>query len=220
MSRHPRQYPDRGASLPQKEKDMNFSICVQLLEQDVMGHAEKGVHRYLWHINLQFQVDAFVYLLSELRRNPVGNIADKTWPTVLETFERHPEITIATNSPLYVAVGRLALKSWQARETKYALQGQSPPEGSLPPIISLLQSQRKPISKPKSMDAAINDLQLDPPPFSDSSFDTFNHDFNPTLLDDMGNDMSPTYWEYWDDLIKNSQLPFPQIVPNDQQHGQ
>jgi len=65
IAHHPRQYPDKGASIPQSEKDFLFEQCLNELEIDGLGHTVKAVERFRWHIQDHFQMDAFIYLLSE-----------------------------------------------------------------------------------------------------------------------------------------------------------
>lgn len=58
--------------MPQEERDMLFSESIKMLEYDALGHREKLLWRFRWHINVHFQLDAFIYLLSELKRRGRG----------------------------------------------------------------------------------------------------------------------------------------------------
>lgn len=76
-TRHPRRYPDRGISMPQEKKMDLFDICLMMVEQDNLLHSTQCVRGFLWHMDLQSQLDAVVYLLSELRNQTTGEKADK-----------------------------------------------------------------------------------------------------------------------------------------------
>ncbi|KAG4419499.1 hypothetical protein IFR04_007373 [Cadophora malorum] len=146
MAHHPRQYPDKGASMPQKEKDMLFTESLKELEFDSLGHTNKCVQGYLWHVASHFQLDAFIYLLSELRHRTSGELVDRAWRQIELSFQNRPEMINDTKNSLYVAIGNLALKAWQKREEA---QGnyQVPP----PRFISLLRAQRNISEAPKRL---------------------------------------------------------------------
>ncbi|KAI9647102.1 hypothetical protein NHQ30_005104 [Ciborinia camelliae] len=135
---HPRQYPDKGASMPQKERDMLFNESLKMLEYDGLGHSEKLVQRYLWHIHVHFQLDAFIYLLSELRRRERGELVDKAWQQVELAYEFRAEMLNDTKSGVYFALGNLVLNAWEKREES----GRSPDDITPPRFISILRSQR------------------------------------------------------------------------------
>ncbi|KAJ8068649.1 hypothetical protein OCU04_002351 [Sclerotinia nivalis] len=139
MAHHPRQYPDKGASMPQKERDMLFNESLKMLEYDGIGHSEKLVQRYLWHIHVHFQVDTFIYLLSELRRRERGELVDKAWHQVELAYDFRAEMLNDTKNSLYFALGNLVLKAWEKREES----GSSPDQVTPPRFISILRSQRQ-----------------------------------------------------------------------------
>lgn len=146
MAHHPRQYPDKGASMPQKERDMLFNESLKMLEYDGIGHSEKLVQRYLWHIHVHFQVDAFIYLLSELRQRERGELVDKAWRQVELAYEFRGEMLNDTKNSLYFALGNLVLKAWEKREESAGTSANSrnsPDQVTPPRFISILRSQRQ-----------------------------------------------------------------------------
>lgn len=144
MAHHPRQYPDKGASMPQKEKDMLFTESLKELEFDSLGHTTKCVQGYLWHVASHFQLDAFIYLLSELRHRTSGELVDRAWRQIELSFQNRPEMINNTKNSLYVAIGNLVLKAWQKRE-----EAQGNYQGPPPRFISLLRSQRNIADPPR-----------------------------------------------------------------------
>jgi hypothetical protein len=113
-----------------------------MVEQDNLLYSTPSVRGFLWHMDLQSQLDAIVYLLSELRHGSIGNLADKAWSQIMAAFMHHPHMITNTKNPLYAALRSLTLKSWEARETEFAQQNLAPPEGSPPSFISRIRSQR------------------------------------------------------------------------------
>ncbi|KAH8599545.1 hypothetical protein B0O99DRAFT_724405 [Bisporella sp. PMI_857] len=130
MAHHPRQYPDKGASMPQKEKDMLFKLSLNELEISSMVHGDNSIRGFMWHIQVHFQLDAFIYLLSELRSRVSGEEVDRAWKHVEFAFENRPEFS---ETP------RIA---WTKREEAGGLYGGA--QMTTPPrFISVLRSQRR-----------------------------------------------------------------------------
>lgn len=196
-ARHPRRFPDRGATMSQEEKDSLFAICLMMTEYDNQGHRLSGMHRFMWHVKANFQLDAFVYILNDLRHNAVGDRADHAWREILECFEHHNDVLTDTKNPLHVAIGNLALKSWAARESMLAHMGQTLSNEETPRPISILRSQRSIVVNKENYSNVSNQRAADEP--------AQNQDFqvaDPISFDSM--DSTPIDWEYWNDLINAS----------------
>ncbi|KFY83884.1 hypothetical protein V500_09813 [Pseudogymnoascus sp. VKM F-4518 (FW-2643)] len=196
-ARHPRRFQDRGATMSQEEKDSLFAICLMMIEYDNQGHRLSGMHRFMWHVKANFQLDAFVYILNELRHSSVGDRADHAWREVLECFDHHSDVLTDTKNPLHVAIGNLALKSWGARESMLAHLGQTLPDGEIPRQISILRSQRSVVVSPKSH-SSVSDQRVAGEPAQNQAFQAAD----PTTFDSM--DSTPIDWEYWNELINAS----------------
>jgi len=90
--------------MSQEEREKLFDICLMTVEQDIFLHSTPSVRGFLWHMDLQSQLDAIVYLLSELRHKSTGDTADRTWSQIAYAFAYHPHIITNTKNPLYAAV--------------------------------------------------------------------------------------------------------------------
>ena len=142
-SHHPRQYPDRGASMPQSEKDMLFSTSVQILENDNLHHSTKSMQRFRWHSYVHFQWDALIYALSELRIRTLGDEVDGAWGQVNEIFEHHPEMITDKKNAIHIATANLTAKAWKAHEADYSRQHRGSPPLDSPRFIRMMCSQSK-----------------------------------------------------------------------------
>ncbi|KFY65108.1 hypothetical protein V496_02853 [Pseudogymnoascus sp. VKM F-4515 (FW-2607)] len=196
-ARHPRRFRDRGATMSQEEKDSLFAICLMMIDYDNQGHRLSGMHRFMWHVKANFQLDAFVYILNELRHNSVGDRADYAWREILECFEHHSDVLTDTKNPLHVAIGNLALKSWGARESMLAHLGQTLADGEIPRPISVLRSQRSVVVSPGTY-SNISDQGVAGEAAQNQAFKSAY----PTHVDSI--DSAPIDWEYWNDLINAS----------------
>src|SRR6202012_4892734 len=113
---HPRQFQDGGAGMEAKEKDKLFETCLTMIERDNFLHSTESIRGFVWRMDHQFQIDAFVYLLSELRFRASSSLADKAWSEISETFTHRQNMISDVENPLYAAIGNLALKSWEVRD--------------------------------------------------------------------------------------------------------
>lgn len=136
MAHHPRQYPDNGASMSQSERDMLFEECMKELEISAFSKKFKAVQGFVWHIQIHFQFDAFIYVISELRNRTTGAQVELAWKQIETAYDQRPELLIETKNSLYFAIGNLTLKAWAKREESVS------PFVPPPRFISVLRSQR------------------------------------------------------------------------------
>ena len=215
---HPRLYPNRRATMSQRDKEKLFGLCLSTVQRDNWGHTLDNVREFFWHTDSQFPSDAFVYLLHELRCQCTGEHSDAAWPQILEAFENHPEILHGT-SRLLVAIRNLTVKAWTARESAYAKQGQRPPEGILPSVIMTLRAQRIPLgeesynsggeeisprsgktSAGQSINLPAGELVERPGSFGSAALMGAHLDANDLM------DMAPLDWTYWNNLLQETEL--------------
>jgi hypothetical protein len=112
--------------VPREERDRQFELALQILGYDAMGHSNQAIRPFLWHIDVQFPFEAFIVLLSELQTRTRGEDAARGWMAVDQAYEDHPELVERMTSPLYVAMGSLAVQAWERRIA--AVGGRDPME--------------------------------------------------------------------------------------------
>lgn len=117
IAHHPRQYTDRGASLPQPERDIIFHLALKIITHH---NQAENITPFIWYMKFYFQWEVFVYLLEELCVRTGGYLTEEAWEEVRKGFEHHPEIISRTNNRLYVEIGNLTLRAWDAREANLA----------------------------------------------------------------------------------------------------
>ena len=107
-----------SAAQPQAEKDAAFAISLQIIEYDNQAHsitAQNMLKGFMWHVRMLFQLEAFIYILFELRVRTTGEQVDWAWQQVEACYEYHSEILRETKNKLWFAVGNLCLKAWEER---------------------------------------------------------------------------------------------------------
>lgn len=200
--RHPRRFLDRGSSMPEDEKRKLFDICLSILEQDNFVHSMDCLRGFLWPLNQEFQVDAFVYLLSELRYQDPSPLTEKAWSEIFKSFKHHTNIVFA-RSPLNVAVGNLTRKSWESWEAR--AQQQQFPHPSRPDFILQLLEKRPGYTTSASTESAVDAARMESdncPPASHPTSVATDWNSAPSLISDP---RAPIDWNYWNDLIQNDE---------------
>lgn len=141
IARHPRLLPDRGAHLPQDEKDNFFSLSLKMIEYSNLLHSHQGTQKFTWHITANKPMDGYIHVLSELRYRTTGDLAERAWQQIMECFDHWVFLKNLDNmerhSVLFIALANLAVKAWEARGN--ALR-QSQPFVSSPETILQMQA--------------------------------------------------------------------------------
>lgn len=216
---HPSQYPDTGLSLEQDEKDTLFSISLKIIEYDNLAHATNGLDRYLWHVNIFFPFEAFIYILSELRYRSEGEMGARAWRQVHQIYDHHPELIMDTGNALYVAIGNLAVKAWE-RTSGETQNCQAVHQATMPRFLSTLRSQRN-LQEMQAAQRLPNDSNIRPDDSIDEGLQTDHLDQgNKPQWEDVdgisNSDLPPSYglmdtnamdWEYWQTLLEGQGLP-------------
>ncbi|TVY83010.1 Aurofusarin cluster transcription factor aurR2 [Lachnellula suecica] len=226
MAHHPRQYLDKGVSMPQSEKDYLFVECLQELEIDGLGHTVKAVEGFRWHIQDHFQMDCFIIVLSELRHRIVGDLVERAWQQVAIAYEYRPEMITDSKNALYFAVGNLTLKAWRKREESGILN-QGPYEMSTPQYITMLHAQRnqaEPQQQPArfpSQESYVRSNRMpeysNDPASRNNAYQNVTDQWPTTNTFNMSMpDITPKDWEYWRTLMDGD---LPAYTGNDNEMG-
>ncbi|AEO64823.1 uncharacterized protein THITE_47736 [Thermothielavioides terrestris NRRL 8126] len=137
------------AHLPeiQEEHDLIFETGLQLLE---LGHEIQHHPHFapplLWRMTTHSRpsADAYIYVISELRRRCSGDRVADAWRVVERLFDEHLELTAGADNhrQFYLAFGDLTLEAWDARRAELfdsEMEREAAPE---PPFIQRLRATR------------------------------------------------------------------------------
>jgi hypothetical protein len=110
---HGAEYQSKTES--QAQKDFLFDLALQVCSSQNLTYTMKEMQGFVWHINVQFQWKAFVYVVSELRYRTEGALVDRAWKEVELTFSFHPSFDAELSvRALPIAISNLTLKAWEA----------------------------------------------------------------------------------------------------------
>ncbi|GKZ82894.1 hypothetical protein AnigIFM56816_007720 [Aspergillus niger] len=114
--RHPRgrfTAADSNAYFTREESDILFESCLTWVQCMMDIRLRSKFPYYLFtHLTTDSYMDAYIYLLSELRRRCSGDRVALAWQLVEELFNEHPEL-IDGDDDFYAAFGDLVLDAWE-----------------------------------------------------------------------------------------------------------
>lgn len=143
ISHHPRNQPDGGAHMSQAESDLVFENGVRLLELDIDCSKTQFSQQLLSSMVAKSQLDALIFVLSELRRRATGDLVTAAWKVIGNLYEDHPDLTEDTANTFYVALGDLTLSAWETRQRELLQRQGARIEEITPPYIYSLMATRK-----------------------------------------------------------------------------
>jgi hypothetical protein len=196
---HPRNLPDKGASLTQADKDKLFELAMRVLAYDNMAYSNASVRGYLWHVGQHFPFEAFTLVLTELLKKTTGDEVDQAWMCINDVYDNHSEfITSGSNNLLHFALGNLTLKAWDKRATAVQRQDRGLSYRAPPtPAIARLRAQRMSlIARTTSHPSSSNDTSL-----SQIQSEALIYDYSMSMQTQGLDEMS---WDDWDSLIQET----------------
>ena len=203
-----------GQSATDAEAREAVQLALKILNTDAAVCSHPGLRKYRWH-TASFSIwgtwDSSIVVLTTLARRSglfSGKEADDAWDAVQALYRHHEEL-FQSKRALYVALGRLTLKAWEATPRSKA-DGCSPD----PEFIATLRgiNTRKRPGKEKTVS---DDTQPDNTDSAMSTALTPEIGWDPALSsgsgvfgNDLGNelDLDATDWTFWDRLIQDHGL--------------
>lgn len=218
MAHHPRQQPDQGVNMSQEEKDLLFVNSLRMVEYANLAYSTKSMKKYLWHIGSHFQWHAFIYVLADLRFRRSGEESDRAWRQVEEVFRHYPQILANKNGNFHTAIGRLALRAWEAREAELRRQYPNFTQPQPPSFIGQLYSHRgasktaNPLREPLCGELVSGPESMLPDHGQTSS--NFAHTSDSNIPESRSYifsastpmDLTPIDWAEWDSLVQDFEL--------------
>lgn len=115
ITHHPRRWVN-ASQTPESERQYVWHISINLLEQYDMMQSNLKISRFAWHAAYFLPWHAFIHVLDALRAKPLMVDAVKAWQLIEVTYDNNPDMLSNVRKIIYVAVGNLCLKAYDARE--------------------------------------------------------------------------------------------------------
>ena len=157
IAHHPRRWGSKER-IPESERHYVWNLSIKGLKQYNMVHSSRELERFSWHAAFYFRWQAFIHILDTLRVNPLVQEAVQVWHLIDEVYETNPDFVTNTKKALYVAVGNLCLKAYNAREAALAKEGKPIPP--TPSYIKTFRRQREAANaRRKTREAAVKNAE-------------------------------------------------------------
>ncbi|KAI5866539.1 hypothetical protein GGS23DRAFT_276103 [Durotheca rogersii] len=105
--------------------DATMSHAFTMLECDTKVMTQPTTRGYTWLYNFYFPFPAYLQIIKELRRCPVGKHAERAWGLMDENFAARLSTTSTYHSPLFKVFATTVLPAWDAREAALKESGQT-----------------------------------------------------------------------------------------------
>ncbi|KAF9871859.1 C6 transcription factor [Colletotrichum karsti] len=177
---HPRgRAPTNGADgiTSREENEMVFELAMKWVELAEEGLRSRFSSHIFTHMTSKCHIDAYIYLISELRRRCSGDRVDRAWGLIERFYDEYPELLQDSKNSFFQALGSLTLEAWEARR-KASVHDPRSGECETPAFI---QSLRERARNEAEADEQVSDLQ---------NLDGLG------LMDDGNLD-----WEYWNNFL-------------------
>ena len=122
---------------------MLFNAALTSLEMVNKGIHSKFSSHLFAHMTSKFQIDTFIYVVSDLRRRASGELVILAWKMIEDLYAEHPELIDEVDNSFFVALGDLTLEAWDTRR-KELLRTPGVREADITPsFVQLLWEKRQ-----------------------------------------------------------------------------
>lgn len=140
MAHHPRRWTNLN-QVPVSEQKLVWDCVINLLEQYSMAQSTPQLQCFSWNIPYFIQWPAVIHVLDTLRARPLHHDAVKAWRLVDTLYKNNLEMMLNVKKTIFVAVGNLCLKAFNARVAALTKEQKALPE--TPGYITGLREQRR-----------------------------------------------------------------------------
>lgn len=125
----------------ENKRQRTFSLAARNLQYDILIHANRSLHGYLWFVDFHIPWGGPVYVLKSLAYRPDWDDSmEAAWRQIEELFDHHPEY-LESEKVIHLIICGLTLKAWAAREAALKAKGLILGPQQVPPLIVALQAR-------------------------------------------------------------------------------
>ncbi|KAJ5106095.1 hypothetical protein NUU61_003442 [Penicillium alfredii] len=118
------------------QRNTALSRAFSMLDCDTKVMTSPRTKGYRWLAHGYFPLPAYIHIVEDLQRRPVGEHAEQAWEFMSANFEARFSHPATSDNPLFKMFSRIILQAWDARETALGGLGQPP---TPPRIVSRIQ---------------------------------------------------------------------------------
>lgn len=118
-------FPDPTAIPPGPDRTMRefiFDEAIRVIELDSVIQSHDSLQGFRWYTLMHFPFPAFAFLVTELRYVTSGDLCEKAWATIIDSYEKR-KMASNLKSPVHTAIGGLMLRAWDSHQAAEAQMG-------------------------------------------------------------------------------------------------
>jgi hypothetical protein len=141
-----------SSTLSPHERDNLFLAAIQMVEYDTLIYATDNLRGFRWYADLHVPMLGSLFLASELRLRPRGELNDRAWKAIFENQEhrsgnrnsngRESPAEKGPSSPIHAAFEHMLLKAWEAYEQADLQSGRCTSQRQPPLLITRIRESR------------------------------------------------------------------------------
>lgn len=120
---HPRRWKNME-QVPTSEQQLVWEASLKLLERYNLLQTSPQLREFAWNVPYFVQWHAVIHILDTLQTDPTHRDAPRVWEMMDVLYNMNVDLLLNTKRPIFVAVGNLCLKAFNARKAKLANTGQ------------------------------------------------------------------------------------------------
>lgn len=126
--------------MSQQDNDILFGSAVTWLRMINVGIQSNFSPHIIFHFTAMHTVDAYIYIISELRRRTFGQQVNLAWELVEDLYTNYSQLTGDKENKFFTALGELTLEAWNSRKEALMLNHGIQAADMTPASIQLLQN--------------------------------------------------------------------------------
>ncbi|MCJ1284569.1 hypothetical protein MMC26_003902 [Xylographa opegraphella] len=116
---HYLRFPKTSVSQAAEQHDAAISYALSMLECDTKIMTSPLAKGFLWLLDLYFPFAAYIQILQNLKRRPLGDQADPAWETMSDNFEARFGRLGTADNPFFQIFAKIVLQAWEAHEATF-----------------------------------------------------------------------------------------------------
>lgn len=117
LMKHYSNYPDPTLPQPDSERQAAISHALCMLEADTKIMTSPLTKGFSWISNMWFPAFAYIHITQSLKRQPTGNLAERSWESMSKNYESRFLPQQEEGTPFFKIFAKMILQAWKARET-------------------------------------------------------------------------------------------------------
>lgn len=139
-----------SSTLSLQERDSLFLAAIQMVEYDTLVYTTESLRGFRWYADLYVPMLGCIFLASELRLRPSGELCDRAWKALCDNQEQRGSNNKSgrsaagrrRSSPMHAAFEHMLFKAWEAREQAELQLSGCTSQRQPPPLIIRIQGSR------------------------------------------------------------------------------